>query len=188
MLVIQHRANLPYAKAYTDVAEIDVQIDNRGNVVVGHNPDGVFFEAEVFLKHSRFKRFFIDIKQNLPVGHLMKIMRTFDNRSIGLFDVPMPSAFFLDRAGVNFYSRVSDVEPVINSLTNRYWVDPLCVWSAPMYEAIASQIVNKQNAIVACPSLHGQDIEKCKEVWSWLKEDGRLQGIVTKHPREFNSL
>ena len=191
MLVIQHRANFPPTNAKTAVAEIDVQIDNQGRVVVGHNPDGIFHTAEFFLKHTKFKKFFIDIKQNLPVEYLHKIMATFRGKSIGLFDVPMPSAYFLTRSGAAFYQRLSEFEPV-QYLSNKFWLDPLSYQDPEAFLNVLRRTQQNQEVVFASPELHNNSFEEAKRVWLALRiynyhnrNNAKIAGVVTKYPEEF---
>jgi hypothetical protein len=187
MLVIQHRANSPYIIAQSDIAEIDVQIDNLGRVVVGHEPDGINIAAEMFLESTAFDKFFLDIKQNLSSEQYEKIKRAFKGRYIGLFDVPMPAGYYLSK-NTNFYSRLSEYEEA-TGLTTNFWLDPLTSWAVETYDWLLNQTFDGNGVIVACPSLHEQTVLQCKPIWNWIKEnDSKIKGIVTKHPSIFKEV
>ena len=194
MLVIQHRANgllrhWSNTAPAVGIAEVDVHIDMYGEILVKHNPNEPGYKLSYFLKYSKHEKFFVDIKQNLPVPLLLKIMRAFDKRSIGLFDVPMPSAYFLAKEGVNFYSRLSEYERP-EGLTNRYWLDPLETWDFKTYKHLIHSLQDTDRTIIACPSLHGQPLSVCQRLWKWIKVEvqigghDRIEGIVTKHVEE----
>ena len=52
--IIQHRANTIDTVARTEYAEIDVQIDGNGRVVIGHDLWGETVDAKEYLECSPF--------------------------------------------------------------------------------------------------------------------------------------
>lgn len=189
MIIIEHRRNDIAYGANTTHAEIDVQINHKGEVVVGHDLWGKTLKAEFFLKYSAHKKFFVDIKQNLPIEKLQLIADVFGDRCIGLFDVPFPSAYFAVKAGLNVCGRISEFEP-INHLFSKFWVDPLASQGSVLTDLFCRTQPNHR-LIVASPELHGHGIERAFEAWDaiklkleWPNVGGNPVGLVTKFPRE----
>ena len=131
MKIIQHRANGLGDVGPSPYAEIDVQINQCGEVVVGHDLWGTTYDAETYLKESGFDKFLIDLKQNLPLNKLQKIAVLFEGRSLGFFDAPFPSAYYARKASHVVWARFSEYEP-LNRLFDRFWVDPLAAIGTTM--------------------------------------------------------
>jgi hypothetical protein len=188
MIIIQHRANY-LRDAHCEAAEIDVQIDRWGEVVVGHDLWSGPFKANFFLKHTEHQKFLIDIKQNLPIEKLQLIADTFGTRSMGLFDVPFPSAYFAIKEGLNVWGRLSEFEPV-NHLFSKFWVDPLASQGEILSDLFCRTQLNHK-LIIASPELHGHSLEFAIETWDaiklklqWPGAGGKPVGLVTKFPKE----
>ena len=164
-------------------AEIDVHISDRGEVVAKHDPCANPMppvSVKHIVNHSGYNNFFVDIKQNLDVDFLEKIVRVFGKRLHGLFDVPMPSAYYAIRENLPIYQRLSEFEPYLN-LVNKFWLDPLMSCSA--YKL--SFVPNDGKVVICSPELHGQ--ATIVEVWDWIlnrleDNDSRIEGLVTKFP------
>jgi hypothetical protein len=188
MKIIEHRVNKPIVDIKTPYAEIDIHINKHGDVVVRHEPiDEDYYSLDEYLCISKHEKFFVDIKQNLDVDYLKKIIEEFGDRLLGLFDLPLPSAYYAAEAGIEFYGRLSEFEPV-SHLTNKYWVDPLRTQYLLDYLNLLEDLDGDCCAIICCPSLHGHNLGFCKPFWHWLKFENKwdiIEGIVTKYPNEF---
>lgn len=192
MLVIQHRVNELGAPAFTDVAEIDVHIDKYGRILVKHCPDEEGSTLSYYLSSSKHKKFFVDIKQNLSVEHYKKIIKAFGDRLFGLFDIPMPAAYFTDREGIDFYHRLSQFEDasyLSKNSGNKYWLDPLGNWPGECdlhtYSHLLGNILYSDFVVIACPSLHNRGLQACIDVWKLAAGNkDKVVGIVTKYPKE----
>lgn len=182
MLIIQHRVNELEIPVYSKYGEIDIHLNFYDELHVNHDVQGPGWKLENFFEKTEFEKFFVDIKQNLPVEDLQRIVEIFDERLIGIFDVPFPSAYYAMKAGCPIYFRRSEYEPM-HSEFDKYWLDPLTRWDPNIY---ASLLPHKGEVIIACPSLHGRLTKECREVWNWIRrvDDSRIKGIVTKHVKE----
>lgn len=192
MLIINHRANNLTDVAKVSCAEIDVQIYTDGDVVVQHDIDGEGWKASHFLNHSPYETFFLDIKQNLPIHKLKKIAKKFEGRSLGLFDVPFPSAYCAIKEGLDVWGRLSEFEP-LNPLFDKFWVDPLASWDKNRYLSLMAQTELNHKMIIASPELHGvEDVDKIFDAWEAVRlkvngnitVGGEVVGLVTKHPKQ----
>jgi len=186
MLIIQHRANSLSDSVTSNCAEIDIHLDVYGDLGVKHDVCESGWILQSFLERTGYKNFFVDIKQNLSTKDYLRVIEIFGDRLIGLFDVPMPAAYFLSRDNIPFYARLSEFE-LPDTLSTRYWLDPLTKWDGTIHNALLTMLAPRNRVVVACPSLHGQSVEKCENVWSlfslWDKTEGApiIEGIVTKH-------
>jgi len=188
MKVIEHRVNLPKQATITPYAEIDIHVGEHGRLVVKHDLEGKGWDIGRYIHESSHEKFFVDIKQNLDVVHYQMIINQFGERLLGIFDVPFPSAYFASQAGIEFYGRLSEFELAPMRLVNKYWVDPLSEWDDKMYRRLTYSVGYGAEVILACPSLHEKGIADCDEVWKWMRDThmkDRIEGIVTKHPKEF---
>lgn len=198
MKIIQHRVDGD-SKSLSPYAEVDVHINHFGHVVIGHDPDDLInydeftYVADVYDKHDKF---FVDIKQNLPLKHLKKIVDVFGNKLLGIFDVPWPSAFYAQKDKIApIYHRVSDYESPF-PFGSAFWIDPIGTNFAPFdydrilintFIAIAGR---SSKFIVACPSLHGYDLKATVSVWEFIRaaqkigQEIAVEGIVTKFTEE----
>ena len=194
MLVIEHRANfLSYPKK-SNLGEIDVHLLEDGVFGVKHDIDGHGWELESFLERSNREKFFVDIKQNLPTDVYERLIKIMGDKLIGLFDVPMPAAYFLAKKGVKFYERLSELENPTN-LTDRFWLDPLANQVVPHFERLLWETTANQKFIYASPELHGHSFLEASNAWGALKafvstenRYAKLEGIVTKYPEEFTKI
>jgi len=194
MLVIEHRANFLTEPEKSTLGEIDVHILENGKFAVKHDIYEGGWILEHFLKHSMHDRFFVDIKQNLKVGVYERLIETMGDRLIGLFDVPMPAAYFLAKKGVKFYERLSEFENP-TALTDRFWLDPLANQVVPHFERLLWETTANQKFIYASPELHGCSMLEAANAWGSLKafvsgknRFAKLEGIVTKYPEEFSKI
>lgn len=171
-------------------AEIDVQITDRGEVVAKHDPCFNLVppvKVSAIVEHAGFDKFFVDIKQNLDVDFLEKIMDAFGDKLHGLFDVPMPAAYYAIREDFPVYQRLSEFEPYLN-LVNKFWLDPLTSCTAWKYQRLLSSVPKDGKVIICSPDLHGQKYSsQLIEIWNWIKDrledkDERIEGLVTKTP------
>jgi hypothetical protein len=168
-------------------AEIDVQVSDRGEIVAKHDP--CFnpvppVKVSYIVENAGFGKFFVDIKQNLDLDFLEKIVDAFGDKLHGLFDVPMPAAYYALRANLPIYQRLSEFEPRLD-LGNKYWLDPLMSCTSWKYQRLLSTVPDGGKVIICSPELHGQTT--IVEVWNWLLErledkDARIEGLVTKAP------
>ena len=125
MLVIQHRVNSPLSLGTnlyhlkSKFVEVDVHIKYNGEVVVKHSPDDRHSELPIkdYFKAMEYPylpnhvdKYFVDIKQNMDVYYLKKIVNIFGDKLLGLFDVPFPSSFYANKAGLPIYRRISEYE------------------------------------------------------------------------------
>lgn len=191
MLVIQHRANELSTSLESNITEIDVHLSDQWGWTVKHDIRSQGWRLDYFLDKSESNKFFVDIKQNLSINHYVELVKLFGDRLVGLFDLPMPSAYFATSSklfNLPIYLRVSEFE-FPNKLSNKYWIDPLCSQSAVRHSMIFNKIRDMHEnprVIFACPSLHGKELPQCKSVWNWIKNMSSLdkrfvQGVVTKH-------
>jgi len=196
MKVLSHRQNdwKPVNKSGIWGAEIDVQVCDDGELRARHDPDpGAYYsgDIDIIFDHSDFERFFVDIKQNLDIKWLKRIVEKFGHRLIGLFDIPFPSAYFARIAGLPIYARLSEFEPVVR-LFDSFWVDPLVSQKYTTHARLITSTDKNHKIIVACPSLHGHDLEASRNVWETFvnletmkdKDWGVIEGVVTKFPLE----
>ena len=168
-------------------AEIDVQVTDRGEIVAKHDPcfnQVPPVKVSAIVEHAGFDKFFVDIKQNLDLDFLEKIMDAFGDKLHGLFDVPMPAAYYAIRENLPIYQRLSEFEPYLN-LVNKFWLDPLMSCTAWKYQRLLSSVPKDGKVIICSPELHGQ--VTIVEVWHWILErledkDTRIEGLVTKAP------
>lgn len=168
-------------------AEIDVYITDRGEIVAKHDPcfnEVSPVKVSAIVEHAGFDKFFVDIKQNLDLDFLEKIMDAFGDKLHGLFDVPMPAAYYAMREDLPIYQRLSEFEPRLD-LGNKYWLDPLMWCTSQKYHKLLSTVPDGGKVIICSPELHGQTT--IVEVWHWIKErledkDSRIEGLVTKAP------
>lgn len=201
MKIIQHRCNLPFLPLkmlgiQPEYVEIDVHIDNRGNVVIKHNPDDDSYPVNGFNSYlgcmQGIKGFLVDIKQNLPVEYLERIVKAFGSRLLGLIDVPWPSVYYARQAGLDVIGRVSEYEQP-NRIFDRFWLDPLESWTCDEYMDLLDDIQcdTGGSAIIAAPSLHGGTEQHDVFLMEKLIEhddDGVIEGIVTKYPKVISEL
>lgn len=195
MLIIQHRANSLHHAVLSDAAEIDVHLTESDGFIVKHNIDECGWELSSFLERTRYKKFFVDIKQNLEVEHYRRLVKLFGDRLIGLFDVPFPSAYYAEQAGLPIYHRFSEVESPFGTgfaefrggfRPNKIWFDPLMAQDDCQFGMMFLPPHNVK-MIVACPSLHGHPFDSCIKVWNFIRERTyklNIEGIVTKHTTE----
>jgi len=191
MKLIEHRVNdwKPGNIHGAYAAEIDVHVCDDGILRAKHNPSGNEFEpvtVEDMLLHSDYEHFFVDIKQNLDLYYLQKIVDTFGDKLIGIFDVPFPSSYYAYKAGLPMFSRISEYEMPYKMLGN-IWLDPLEAQNVFRYASLFNKAKYdtwenwaKTNFIIACPSLHGINVSKCIPVWQWAMKHEQIFGIVTK--------
>lgn len=200
MLIIEHRQNEPNKKPHTPYAEIDVQINNYGHVVVQHDPDECFLgetsavdgmqycHLEDYLEQSGHEKFFVDIKQNLKTHYIRQIADILGDRCLGFFDVPFPSMYFVMNDGHKVYKRLSEYE-YYDERFSQYWVDPLRSQDSWRLISIIGALPKDSKAIIASPELHGHDWKFTKGVWETLKKTeafsdiGQIEGIVTKYSK-----
>ncbi len=186
MLVIQHRSNDISKACLSEYAEIDVQINHKGKPIVRHNPYGDYVRLDMFINLMKYDKVFVDIKQNLDVKDLKKIVEECGDKLIGLFDVPFPSVYYASHWRWPIYHRVSEWEsgyPIYGP--SKYWLDPLENYHVEKYQILYDGIQNRSQGfdqiIVACPSLHFEPIDSSIKIWEWMKDKKSIQGIVTKH-------
>ncbi len=168
-------------------AEIDVQVCDDGRLRAKHNPSDNQLPPipiEEVIDHSGYERFFVDIKQNLDIYYLRKIVYAFGDKLIGLFDVPFPSSFYAYKDNLPIYSRVSEYELPYKML-GKVWLDPLESYNIHKYASLLIrakyQAWDSIKTIVACPSLHGKGLSECVPVWRWASKQKEVFAIVTKH-------
>lgn len=187
--IIAHRVNHWNVRNKHGVygAEIDVQVMNDGTIKAVHDPNdwrpGSI--SEIF-DYAGYYKFFVDIKQNLDVRFLRRIVDLFEDRLIGLFDVPWPSAYYARRAGLPIWERLSEYEPV-RGKCKRFWLDPLRGWHSSKYERLLKQVPRGSKVIVCSPELHEESqSSELISCWGWIKDNvanGRIYGLVTKKPK-----
>jgi len=186
MKIIQHRVNEDgyWARPRAKYAEVDIQIDTNGDVVARHNPEDPW-RGWGFQYLPRWSGFLVDIKQNLSIEHLQRIVECFDNKLIGFIDVPFPSVYFAaTRAAMPIYGRYSRYEP-FNALYRRLWLDPIG-YPLPLeyYELMDRVPTWIEDVIIAAPSLHGESCQEDIAVCRYAKKFKNISGIVTKYPEE----
>ena len=186
MRIIQHRYNDPNDSLYAKSVEIDVHVIENGSLAVKHDPDSIGVRASYFAKNTpNIDGFFVDIKQNLSVPHLKRIVGTFGKKLLGIFDVPFPSAYFATKAGLPVYARLSEFEPV-QMLFDKFWLDPLVSWTPKKYLELFGSTSTHHKVVVAAPSLHGHSCATDIRVAQALERAdvcSQIEGFVTKHPR-----
>jgi hypothetical protein len=193
MMIIQHRANDHMNQRKASFAEVDVWVCDDGRLRLKHDVKGDAgcappITVETFLLNAPWDKFFVNIKQSLSIEDYWRIEAAFENRLIGLFDIPMPAAYRLSaHATCPIYERVSEYEGGLR--TGYVWLDPLDgheydnYWNASRPPKIRAS----DKVIIACPSLHGEGINECRKLWSFLKLNGlwaEPTGIVTKFPEQ----
>jgi len=186
MKVIEHRINLPSTEPITPYAEIDVQLGERGLFLVRHDITDSGPYLFQYLRESKHESFLVNVKQSLSITHLSRLIEEMGDRLIGLFDVPWPLMYYASNSNYPVYCRISQYEPP-NWLTCKYWLDPLGFEEPGTYNVLYEVIRETQaynEIMVCCPSLHHYELDKCKEVWEWMKDKEQIQGIVTKYAEE----
>ena len=192
MMIIQHRANDHKQKQTARFAEVDVWVCDDGRLRLKHDVKGDKdsappIDVETFLSNATWEKYFVNVKQSLSIEDYYRIADEFDGKLIGLFDIPMPSAYVLSiAASFPIYERVSEYEGGLR--TGHAWIDPLNSLSLHSYAMMFGKALEMQRGadlILACPSLHGGDLKFCQNVWSWLKfAPANPIGIVTKFPEQ----
>lgn len=188
MMILQHRANNLAKPVKTNYAEIDVQIDATNQIVVSHELWTEGAQVDYFLDNSRYEKFLINIKQNLDVKDLRRIVNKFYKRSLGLFDVPFPSAYYAVKAGLKVWGRLSEYEK-LNRLFSRFWVDPLVAQTPDHFLTLIAQADPNHELIIASPDLHGASFDNVLSVWEALKCERnndivvrrKIVGLVTRY-------
>lgn len=199
MKFIQHRANDHKILAVTPYAEIDVWVADNGELVVKHDVKGnVDCAPPIFLvdylKHTKFEKFFVDIKQSLSDDDILRISRTFGpTRLLGMFDIPWPSFHRVVSHNnvveifTEVFARFSEHEmnrgaPHVRNL----WLDPLDRWKPIDYLNLIERTDEDDNIIIASPELHGCSDIEATEVWRMLGvyNFAEVTGIVTKWPQD----
>jgi len=196
MKIIAHRVNnwKPVNRFGVYGAEIDVQVSNDGKIRAFHEPnESRPGELDMIFDHSGYDKFFVDIKQNLDVEWLKKIVKVFGNRLLGLFDVPHPSAYYAHEAKLPIWDRLSEYEAVRGHggiSSKKFWLDPLRSWSPGAYGGLLNQVPKDGQVIICSPELHGRRGDMILDCWEWarnrvqVKGDERIFGIVTKKSQD----
>lgn len=191
MKIIQHRVNdILGLNKQTNYAEVDVWIDGTGKVLCHHEPDEDIKTYPALLMRKRFEGFFINIKQSLSIPNLSKVMAAFEDKVIGLFDVPWPQALEAHYHGCPVYFRLSEYEAPPPG-AGLIWLDPLMGNSGNNYLDLISQVPIDGKVIIASPELHGRSFEASQNVWRYIKSClekeisiGLIEGIVTRYPKQ----
>jgi len=195
MKIITHRVNGWSSTNEFDVygAEIDVQVCADGRIRAFHEPDEIRpTNLLTIFEYSKYKRFFVDIKQNLDIRWLKHIVATFGSKLIGLFDVPFPSIYYAHQAGLPVWDRLSEYEAARGCggiRSRKFWLDPLKSWSPGTYGGLLHQTSKDSKVMICSPELHGCRKEIVDDCWGWMQRridngDERIWGIVTKRPSE----
>jgi len=194
MKIIAHRVN-KWKPVNIGVygAEIDVQISHDGKIRAFHEPnESRPGELGMIFDHSGYERFFVDIKQNLDVEWLKKIVKAFGTKLIGLFDVPHPSAYYAHQAKLPVWDRLSEYESVRGhggARSKKFWLDPLRSWNPSAYGGLLNQVPKDGKVILCSPELHGRRGAMIEDCWGWARDriqkkgDDRIFAIVTKTPQ-----
>lgn len=193
MMIIQHRANDHKMKQTARFAEVDVWVCDDGKLRLKHDVKGDTqsappIDVETFVANAPWEKYFVNVKQSLSIEDYWRIEAAFDEKLIGLFDIPMPNILYLARhATCPIYERVSEYEDGIQ--TGFVWLDPLDGNAYDDYADVCRppKVRASNKVIIACPSLHGRTLNESSRIWNWLKVDGfwtQPIGIVTKFPKE----
>lgn len=188
--IFQHRVNSinwQGVPQYSDYAEVDIQIDNRGRVMAMHNPDEPYpMYVEQLL--GRYKGFIVDIKQNMPRYYFDKIATTFGEKLEGFIDVPYPCVVEVRRE-YKVFERYSEYESP--KCAEQYYLDPLKSWNESYKELMddISCLGSPNQTIVAAPDLHGvAAVNSLQVIDALIKEYPQIYGVITKHPVEMAKL
>lgn len=174
--------------------EADVR-DHAGGLVISHDPprgDEISLDAllAAYVKHGRPGRLALNIKAD---GLHELLEAAIDAHRVGdwfAFDMSVPDSVAYSRAGVRFFTRVSEHEPgpALYEQSAGVWVD---LFEREWFDDVLlrSHLDAGKQVCVVSPELHGRDPQGAWAQWKeWPSFESADVAVCTDHPETLSEL
>lgn len=171
--------------------ETDVR-DYCGKLVISHDiPTHQNIDFEDFLElassYSSIEKplsLAINIKADGLADLIAEKIRPFSNLDIFAFDMSVPDMLSYRKNRLNFFTRLSDIEPecVLFDSAQGVWLDGFnSTWYTT--EVIEELLNSEKNICIVSPELHGRPYEDCWSIVKAFQDYGNLM-LCTDFPEE----